>query len=157
LWVASGFGWKVRGPAFERAHYRLCGAALRVLYRQARWVLRLTVEITGTDPDALPRERPLLVLCRHAGPGDSFLLTHALINWSARRPRIVLKDSLQWDPTIDVLLHRLPSRFIAPGSGERAERQIADLVRDIEGAGAFVIFPEGGNFTPERWRRAILR
>jgi ABC-type cobalamin/Fe3+-siderophores transport system ATPase subunit len=29
---------------------------------------------------------------RHAGPGDSFLLLHALVNWYAREPRIVLAD-----------------------------------------------------------------
>src|SRR5262249_29955836 len=28
LWLASGLGWKVRGPFFQRAHYRLCGRAL---------------------------------------------------------------------------------------------------------------------------------
>ncbi|HEY7174510.1 MAG TPA: 1-acyl-sn-glycerol-3-phosphate acyltransferase, partial [Micromonosporaceae bacterium] len=74
LWVASGFGFRVRSPAFQRAHYRLCGRALAILYRQAKWVLRLTVQIDGATPDSLPDERPLLVFSRHAGPGDSFLL-----------------------------------------------------------------------------------
>ena len=27
----------------------------------------------------------------------------------------MLKDTLQWDPAVDVLLNRLPNRFIAPG------------------------------------------
>jgi 1-acyl-sn-glycerol-3-phosphate acyltransferase len=157
LWVGSGFGWRVRSPAFQRAHYVLCGRVLAILYRQARWVLRLTVQIDGVDPDTLPSPRPLLVLSRHAGPGDSFLLAHALINWYAREPRIVLKDSLQWDPAIDVLLNRLPSRFIAPGGGHEAEQQIAELARDLDGNDALLIFPEGGNFTPERWRRGVAR
>jgi 1-acyl-sn-glycerol-3-phosphate acyltransferase len=155
MWIASGFGWKVHSPAFQRAHYRLCGAMLRLLYRQARWVLRLTVEIDGVTPNAMPVGRPLLVLSRHAGPGDSFLLIHALINWYGREPRIVLKRSLQWDPVIDILLNRLPNRFIVPGP--EAERQIADLAANLDGDDALVIFPEGGNFTPERWRRAIAR
>ena len=30
LWLASGLGWKVRGPLFQRLHYRLCGRLLRV-------------------------------------------------------------------------------------------------------------------------------
>jgi 1-acyl-sn-glycerol-3-phosphate acyltransferase len=157
MWVASGFGWRIRRPRFQRAHYRLCGALLRVLYRAVCWALRVTVTIEGAHPGSLPSPQPLLVLCRHAGPGDSFLLAHALINWYAREPRIVLKDTLQWDPTIDVLLHRLPSRFIAPGGGEEAERQIAELASDLDGDDALVIFPEGGNFTPERWERAIAR
>jgi 1-acyl-sn-glycerol-3-phosphate acyltransferase len=157
LWLVSGFGWKVRGPAFQRVHYRLCGAVLRALYRQARWVLRLTVEIEGTDPDSAPRDRPLLVLCRHAGPGDSFLLAHALINWYDREPRIVLKESLQWDPAIDVLLNRLPSTFIAPDHGEDAEAGIRARATRLDGNDAFVIFPEGANFTPRRWNRAIAK
>jgi 1-acyl-sn-glycerol-3-phosphate acyltransferase len=159
LWLASGFGWKANGPVFQRAHYRVCGRALRILYRQAKWVLRLSVQIEGEDPDAIPVGRPLLVLCRHAGPGDSFLLAHALINWYSRDPRIVLKDTLQWDPAIDVLLNRLPNRFIAPGSGANGqiEVEIAALASDLDSDDAFVIFPEGGNFTPYRWERAIQR
>ena len=159
LWLGSGFGWKVRGPAFQRLHYRLCGTVLRTLYRQARWVLRLSVRIEGTDPASAPRDRPLLVLCRHAGPGDSFLLAHALINWYDREPRIVLKDTLQWDPAIDVLLNRLPSTFIAPARERRdeTEAQIGALATGLDGDDAFVIFPEGANFTPHRWGRAIAR
>ena len=50
-------------------------------------------------------------------------MVHALINWYAREPRIVLKDTLQWDPAIDVVLNRLPNRFIRPGPGSpRATR-----------------------------------
>jgi 1-acyl-sn-glycerol-3-phosphate acyltransferase len=159
LWLASGFGARVRGPAFQRAHYRLCSLALRVLYRQAAWVLRLTVQIEGTDPDSVPPERPLLVFCRHAGPGDSFLLAHALINWYARQPRIVLKETLQWDPVIDVLLHRLPSVFISPSPdrGADVEATIGDLATGLDSNDALVIFPEGGNFTPRRRIRAIQR
>ena len=156
MWLSAGFGAGVRGPVFQRAHYRLCAWALRILYRQARWVLKLTVEIEGTAPDALP-DRPLLVLSRHAGPGDSFLLAHALINWYAREPCIVLKDNLQWDPMIDVMLNRLPSRFIVPGAGQQSEQQIGNLAAGLDGDDALVIFPEGGNFTPERWERGIDR
>jgi 1-acyl-sn-glycerol-3-phosphate acyltransferase len=159
LWLASGFGAAVHRPMFQRLHYRLCGRALRVLYRQARWVLRLTVEIEGTAPDSVPVGRPLLVLSRHAGPGDSFLLAHALINWYDRDPRIVLKDTLEWDPAIDVLLHRLPNRFIAPNRsrGSRTEAEIASLAAGLGRHDALLIFPEGGNFTPLRWERAIQR
>jgi 1-acyl-sn-glycerol-3-phosphate acyltransferase len=158
MWVGSGFGLRIGRPAFRRAHYRLCSTSLRVLYRQAAWVLRLTVQIEGTDPDSLP-ERPLLVFCRHAGPGDSFLMAHALINWYSRHPRIVLKETLQWDPVIDVLLHRLPSVFISPspGRGADVEAAIGELAAGLGGDDALVIFPEGGNFTPRRRIRAIQR
>ena len=72
----------------------------------------LRIDIEGPDPDAYPGP-PLLVFCRHAGPGDSFMLMHALMHWYDREPRVVLKDTLQWDPAIDVLLNRLPNRFIS--------------------------------------------
>ncbi len=157
MWIVSGFGWRIRHPGFQRAHYRLCGRALRVLYRQACWVLRLTVHIEGAAPDALPADGPLLVFSRHAGPGDSFLLAHALITWYRREPRIVLRDSLQWDPAIDVLMNRLPNRFLLPGGGPEAEIQVGQLATGLDDNDALVIFPEGGNFTPVRWQRAIDR
>ncbi|MCX4470238.1 1-acyl-sn-glycerol-3-phosphate acyltransferase [Micromonospora sp. NBC_01655] len=159
LWLASGFGvWK-RTPPMQRAHYVLAGWFLRALFWQARWTLRLSIDVVGTDPDTALPGRPELVLCRHAGPGDSFILIHALVNWFHREPRIVLKDSLQWDPAIDVLLNRLPSRFLAPArnrDGSVAE-QIGHLATGLDDDDAFVIFPEGGNFTPRRRLRAIAR
>ncbi|TDB69650.1 1-acyl-sn-glycerol-3-phosphate acyltransferase [Micromonospora sp. KC723] len=159
LWVASGFGLNKRSPANQRAHYVLAGRFLRVLFWQARRTLRLRIDVVGTDPDTALPGRPELVLCRHAGPGDSFILIHALVNWFHREPRIVLKASLQWDPAIDVLLNRLPNRFIAPGPDNRDSvvRQIGHLATGLDDDDAFVIFPEGGNFTPRRRLRAIAR
>ncbi|HEY0700464.1 MAG TPA: 1-acyl-sn-glycerol-3-phosphate acyltransferase [Micromonospora sp.] len=159
LWVASGFGWRKRSPSFQRAHYVLTGWFLSFLFWQARWTLRLSIDLVGTDPDTAVPGRPELVLCRHAGPGDSFILIHALVNWFSREPRIVLKDSLQWDPAVDVLLNRLPNRFIAPGHdrGETLTEQIRHLATGLDSDDVFVIFPEGGNFTPRRRLRAIAR
>jgi 1-acyl-sn-glycerol-3-phosphate acyltransferase len=159
LWLLSGFGWAIKRPYFERLHYDIVAAYLRVMFREARRVLSLGVEIVGPAPDAYPG-RPVLVCCRHAGPGDSFMLLHALMNWYDREPRVVLKDTLQWDPMVDVILHRLPSRFISPNpgrDGDAVERQVAALAADLDSNDAFVIFPEGGNFTPGRRARAIER
>jgi 1-acyl-sn-glycerol-3-phosphate acyltransferase len=159
LWVASGLGWRVRAPAFQRAHYVLVGAFLRALFWQARWALHLDIDVVGTDPDTAAPGRPEIVVSRHAGPGDSFILIHALVNWFAREPRIVLKWTLQWDPAVDVMLNRLPNRFIAPGHtpGTAIEDEIFELVTGLDHNDAFVIFPEGGNFTPGRRLRAIER
>jgi 1-acyl-sn-glycerol-3-phosphate acyltransferase len=159
LWVASGFGWKIRSPRFQRAHYVLVQWYLKVLYGEARRVLHVRVAVEGPPPTSYDG-RPLLILSRHAGPGDSFLVVHALLNWYAREPRIVLKDTLQWDPAIDVVLNRLPNRFIRPEpgkAGDLVERQIGDLSRNLDENDAFVIFPEGGNFTEHRRKRAIER
>ena len=52
---------------------------------------------------------------RAAGPGDSFLVVHSLVNWYGRDPRIVLGRT--WDPAIDIALSRCPagsSRTRAP-------------------------------------------
>jgi len=158
LWIASGFGVFVRRPYFERIHYDIAQAYLVIFFREARRVLRLKVETVGPTPDAFPGE-PLLVCCRHAGPGDSFILMYALMHWYGREPRVVLKDTLAWDPAVGIVLHRLPSRFVKPnpGVGEDIESEIAGLARNLDENDAFVIFPEGGNFTPKRRERAISR
>jgi len=159
LWVASGFGWRIRSPRFQRAHYEIVRWFLQVLFWECRRVLHVRVDVEGPPPTSYVG-RPLLILSRHAGPGDSFLVVHALLNWYAREPRIVLKDTLQWDPAIDVVLNRLPNRFIRPESGRNAElveRQVGELSRDLDENDAFVIFPEGGNFTEHRRKRAIER
>jgi 1-acyl-sn-glycerol-3-phosphate acyltransferase len=159
MWVASGFGWRIRSPGFQRAPYVLTGGFLRVLFWIARWSLHLSIDVVGTDPDTALPGRPEIVVSRHAGPGDSFVLIHALVNWFAREPRIVLKATLQWDPAVDVLLNRLPNRFISPGHTGTVslEREIGELATGLDSNDAFVIFPEGGNFTPHRRVRAIAR
>jgi len=162
LWVASGFGWRIRTPRFQHAHYEVVRWYLQVLFRECRRVLHVRVDVEGPPPTSYVG-RPLLILSRHAGPGDSFLVVHALVNWYLREPRIVLKDTLQWDPAIDVVLNRLPNRFIRPNRDKRgrnhdpAERQIGELARNLDENDAFVIFPEGGNFTEHRRKRAIER
>ena len=158
LWIASGFGWRLRSAYYQGIHYDLVQGTMWVFFHEARRVLRLRIETEGPTPDAHPG-RPLVVCCRHAGPGDSFVLIHALMAWYQREPRVVLKDTLAWDPAIDVLLHRIPARFISsnPGAGERLEEEVAALATGLDRDDAFVIFPEGGNFTPQRRRRAIAR
>jgi hypothetical protein len=159
LWVASGFGWAIRRPFFERAHYALVRGYLVVMFREAARVLRLRVVREGEAPDqAAPG--PVLVLCRHAGPADSFSVVYALQLWYRREPRVVLKDTMALDPAIGMVLHRLPARFISPNprssrDGEAVERQIAELATGLDENDAFVIFPEGGNFTETRRRRSI--
>lgn len=153
LWVASGFGAAIRRPRFERAHYDVVQAYLRLMFAEAQRVLHVEVVVEGPEPSSVSG-RPLLVISRHAGPGDSFMLVHALVNWYDREPRILLKDTLQWDPAVDVLLNRLPNRFIRPGDGTTPVR---DLTSGLDDDDAFVIFPEGGNFTARRRARSIAR
>ena len=174
LWIASGFGGRFSTEPFRDRHYGLVRWFLATLFRRAIKVFQLRVEIE--EPEATPEElgarlaRPVIVLARHAGPGDSFLLVHHLLSLYRRKPRIVMKAALQLDPSLDVVINRLPHAFVrphkklvdtAPGTGVEtpAEGAVSAEIRRLAGSlgpdGAVVIFPEGGNFTPGRWRRGI--
>jgi len=161
LWLAAGFGRRVREPRHERRHYLCVRAFLRWIFWLVNHVLKVQVRTVGPEPESY-QDKPLIVFCRHAGPGDSFLLIHALMDWYDREPRIVLKDTLQWDPAIDIVLNRLPTRFIRAGASSRAgepdaEELVGHLARHLDGNDALVLFPEGGNFTARRRARAIGR
>ena len=158
LWLSSGFGRWLRTPYFEGIHYDLVQMLLVFFFREARRVARLEIVTVGPTPDVYPGT-PLLVCCRHAGPGDSFTLIYALMHWYGREPRVVLKDTLAWDPMIAVVLNRIPARFISPNpaAGTTTEDQVGALASGLDENDAFVIFPEGGNFTPARRERAIER
>jgi 1-acyl-sn-glycerol-3-phosphate acyltransferase len=163
LWAASGFGRRSDSPAFRQAHYTVLRLLLDALMRTAQrlFALRLVTDGTSWSPldDGVPGStNAMVVLSRHAGPGDSFLLVHTLMNRDhLRQPRIVLKDLLQLDPLIDVYLNRLPNQFVAAGAGAHAETAIAELARGMGDQDALLIFPEGANFTPQRRFRAIQR
>ncbi|MGO9191302.1 MAG: 1-acyl-sn-glycerol-3-phosphate acyltransferase [Streptosporangiaceae bacterium] len=88
---------------------------------------------------------------RHAGPGDSFLLVHQLLSIYQRRPRVVMKATLQLDPNVDIVGNRLPNVFIKHRpAGERIHtEQIGRLARGLDQNSALVIFPEGGNWPPD--------
>jgi 1-acyl-sn-glycerol-3-phosphate acyltransferase len=160
-WVASGLGRSLREERFVRFHYAVLARAVDAVVRTAMRLFHLEVELESDvrGHPTRPDRRPAIVAARHAGPGDSFLLVHGLIHRSARRPRIVLKDTLQLDPFIDVLVSRLPSKFVhpVPGSGDQITPAIAELADTMGPDDALVIFPEGGNYTPRRHRRAVER
>lgn len=159
LWVASGFGLARRQPWYRRAHVRLARGMLIAFFWQVRWTLRLTIRVE-VDADVRVPDVPLVVVSRHAGPGDSFILVDRLLGLVGRAPAIVLKDTLQWDPAIDVLLHRLPSAFVTPAKrrrpGQPSTREtIARIAGGMSSDDALVLFPEGGNVTPRRRERRI--
>jgi hypothetical protein len=55
--------------------------------------------------------------------------------------------------------NRLPNVFVrhSRAGGGIFSEQIERLARGLDQLGALVIFPEGGNWTPGRWRRGIRR
>ena len=161
FWVGSGFGWKIRSPFFQRAHYWLFAWMLRVVVRSAKITFRLTILLEGPRAATVgdPGRGPVLLLCRHAGPGDSMLLMDALVNRYRRKPRVVLKEFLQWDPAVDVMLNRLPAAFVPVGrkGGEALIGAIGELAASMGSDDAFIIFPEGANYSEGRRARAIRK
>jgi 1-acyl-sn-glycerol-3-phosphate acyltransferase len=117
----------------------------------------------GLQEGNQPGDRPVIVLSRHAGPGDSVLIIQYLLSECERRPRVVMKATLQLDPTVDIIATRLPNAFLnrAKSTGVNGTRQRTEQIRRLaagmSGRSALVIFPEGGNWTPLRWNRAIER
>ncbi|QMU77091.1 hypothetical protein GXW83_16615 [Streptacidiphilus sp. PB12-B1b] len=133
------------GPAaaLQARSYARLGSLLDLLCRAAVPVFGLRVELDEQrQPQQVPVDRPLLVLARHAGPGDSFLLVHAAITYARLRPRIVLKQALRWDPCLDVLLGRVPHCFVPrTAAPHRTAEAIGGLVADLGPGDALVIFP----------------
>lgn len=158
LWVRAGFGRR-RGADFEERHYQLLRRALTAIVAMAQRVLHVRFDVDDRDPsfddDRHTREtRPVIVLSRHAGPGDSFLLVEELLV-SGHRPRIVLKSVLQWEPLLDVVLNRLASSFVR--GREETLAEIERLAADMTAGDALVLFPEGANFTEGRRQRSIAK
>jgi 1-acyl-sn-glycerol-3-phosphate acyltransferase len=163
LWMASGFGGRLRTEPYQSRHYAIMRRFLDRVYRAATSTFGVRVEVE--EPELTAQEeaarlaRPVIVLSRHAGPGDSFLLVHHLLSVYGRRPRVVMKATMQLDPGLDVVANRLPNVFIAHRrTGEKIfVEQIERLASGLDQIGALVIFPEGGNWTPGRWQRGIRR
>ena len=150
LWIASGFGL----AHLAAAHYALLRGWLRAISTAAIALLGLRIEIV--DPPA-PRPGPLLVFGRHAGAGNSLMMIRTLMVRFRRRPRVVMLAFLQWDPVIDVVAHRLPSLFIEhdPARSDQFVEKIGELAHGLGDEDAFVLYPEGHDFT-ERLRVRVI-
>jgi 1-acyl-sn-glycerol-3-phosphate acyltransferase len=151
----------LRGPAWwERVNVRLLARGLGAILGAARRTVGFRVELdepAGDHPFSDPD--PLLVLARHGGIGDSFSLVWLLAARYHRRPRIVLKGLLIWEPLIDVALTRMGACFLpaAARRGESLETRVAAIASSLENGESLLLFPEGGNWTPRRRLTAIGR
>ena len=127
-------------------------------YAAARRILdvEVLVEQPSTRPDQVSGDKPVIVLSRHCGPGDSVLVAWLLAVYYRLRIRIVLKAVLRCEPALD-LAGDLNCLCFLNGRTERACGQIRDAAASLSGGQALLLFPEGGNFTWARWRRAIIR
>jgi len=154
LWVASGFGATIRSERMQNAHYGFMRWWLSAINGVAKKVFHMRVVIEDRPE---PRAGPILVFCRHAGPGNSMLLIGTIMVGYRRHPRIVMLAKLQWEPLYDVMLNRTPNRFIKhdPTRRELYTNAITALATGLGDADAFVLFPEGKDFTPRVRMRAI--
>lgn len=154
LWVASGFGLRIHSERMRDAHYNFMRWWLRQTNHAVRRCFRLSIHIE--DPPS-PKPGPILVFSRHAGPGNSLLLIGTLLVGFRRHPRIVMLAKLQWEPLYDTMLNRLPNRFIRhdPSRRDLYTSAIGDLASNLGDMDAFVLFPEGKDFTPRVRLRAI--
>ena len=152
LWV--GFLGRVKSERALDSHYRLMTFYLKLMYRAVSLLFGLRIAI---EERQAPQPGPILVFSRHAGPGNSLMLIGTMMIAFHRRPRIVMLAKLQWDPLFDTMFNRLPNRFISHEKGKSAGyvAAIGDLAKDLGDQDAFVLFPEGRDFTQRLRRRAI--
>ena len=153
LWIMGGAGLWLHAGWMRRTHYRFLKRWLNAATGALLLCLGLDIE-PELQP---PKSGAVLVFSRHAGPGDSLVISREIMMRFDRHPRIVCKSDLQWAPFVDILGSRIPSHFVDPNpqDGDRHLRAIGELASGIGDRGALILFPEGGNFTPKRRRRAI--
>jgi 1-acyl-sn-glycerol-3-phosphate acyltransferase len=154
LWLRALAGFRIRSPQIQEAHIRFMRWWLRGINRAAAALFNLRIHI---EDKKAPEVGPVLVFSRHAGPGNSLMLVAEIMLAYNRRPRIVMLAKLQWDPFFDMIGNRLPNRFIQhdPARRDLYVRAIAELAEGIGEHDAFVLFPEGKDFTPKLRLRAI--
>ena len=159
LWVASGFGRRIHTEAMQQLHYDLMRWFVSGLYATIVAVARVRIEAVASEQAGAvlsARDRPVLLLSRHAGEGDTLLVLYELLCPHGRAPRIVMHERLRLDPLIDVLGERMPNRFVDPRGGD-TERDIAEMASTVRDDSAVVLFPEGRNFSAAHRQRAIDR
>ncbi len=159
LWVTSGLGRRLTTEPTQRAHYAVLRWFVQGIYATVVRYAHVDVHVSESREveEALTEaRRPVVVLSRHAGEGDTLLVVEHLIGRYDRWPRVVMNEALRLDPLIDVLGHRLPNRFVDPRGGD-TEVEIAAMASDLDDRSAVLIFPEGGNFSERHRERGIER
>jgi 1-acyl-sn-glycerol-3-phosphate acyltransferase len=159
LWLASCGGLLMGTQPFQRLHYRLLRWFVHGF--ASRWLALLDIDVPAQEPTeatrALESDRPLLFFSRHAGPGDTILLIDRLLTRFDRFPSVVFKQSVAIDPCVDLIGHRLPHAVLDTSDQQECEALIEKVANGLGSRGVLLLFPEGGNFTAERRRRAVRK
>ena len=159
LWLATGCGLRIRSRRSQRLHNHLLRWFVHGLAARAVELLRIEVRPDPTEEAqaALERDRPLLYFSRHAGPGDTVFIVDLLLERYRRIPSVVFKQTLVIDPCVDLIAHRLPHAVLDTSDREECAERIAEVASGLRPRGVLLLFPEGGNFTPERRRHALRK
>jgi 1-acyl-sn-glycerol-3-phosphate acyltransferase len=159
LWLLSGCGLALHRARFVALHWRLLESFVHGVAGTATDALGIQIRPEESDAAerALLADGPLLVFSRHAGPGDTVLVLDQLLTHYHRHPSVVFKEALVLDPSVDVIAHRLPHAVVSREDRERSAERIEAIAGGLGPRGVLLLFPEGGNFSPERRRRAIRR
>jgi len=165
--VAAGALWMLRlvlkilgvdsEERWHRWHRWLLKGALDWVIGAATHFVGFRLAVSEASIKSFSETSSSLVLARHGGPGDSFVLVHLLLNTYEQDVRIVLKDVLQIDPALDLVLNRLQCCFLPPHSGEHSADSIRTTAAALRPGTTLLLFPEGANWTPKRRQLAIRR
>lgn len=159
LWLLAGAGRAIEAPWSQRLHWRLVRWYMGGLAAAGRSALGIDT-VSEASPEAtgaLESDEPLIVLSRHAGPGDTIFICDELLSRFRRRPSVVFKETIAIDPCVDLLAYRLPHAMLDTSDREECEARIERVTERLGPRGTLLLFPEGGNFTAERRRRALRR
>jgi 1-acyl-sn-glycerol-3-phosphate acyltransferase len=145
---------------YDRINLRILTAALGAILDAGRVLVGFRVVVN--DPPSLApfdTNEPVIVLARHGGIGDSYTLVWLLAGRYQRRPRLVAKEILQWDPMLDVGLNRMGACFLPRKASPETNpaSRIGTLATELVAGDVLLLFPEGANWTPRRRSRAIAR
>ncbi len=153
VWVGSGFGWFMARPLWVRANWVLCGQFMEMLTRATRFFLGFGFHYTQ---EPVP-PGPQLLFCRHAGPGDAFLILRLFMRDTDRNIVAVGASKLRWDPFLDIAGERLGFHYLNqnPKDGHAELENIRRMAAALGPRDTLLIFPEGGNITPSRRRHQI--
>lgn len=119
------------------------------LWSWARRLLNVRFDL-GDESMALP-DRSFILLSRHASMVDAVLPAVIVASGLGRFVHYVIKQELQWVPSLNIYGHRLGNYFVhRSGDGDAEAAAIARFAERSRPGSALVIFPEGTYATPAR-------
>jgi 1-acyl-sn-glycerol-3-phosphate acyltransferase len=151
--LSAAFVLRLRSSdgAGAASHQRLLAWWLARITAAMRVCLNLAFDVNFPDTG----DRPLVVLSRHAGPGDALFLMDVLANGQGREIKAIGREKLLWDPFFHHVAARAGFAFLS--DRDPAGREVIRDCAAMPPRGAFISFPEGGNFTSNRRTEAVAR